>query len=83
MSDVIIASMEAALGESVHRVRAVQVIARGICGSSGPKPGCFCRGDVARCHARTLYEDYAVAAVLALQKDGIVLLPMPKAEKAA
>lgn len=59
--------------QRIVRVAAATVVARAICRSHSRHPDCICRGEASRCHAAQLYDDFAVAAVLGLEKAGFVL----------
>lgn len=59
-------------GARRRRVEAVEIVARAICRASGPAPDCLCRGDKARCHAAQLYASFAVPAVVALERAGML-----------
>lgn len=52
------------------RVDQATVMARGICLATGPKPSCICQGDPTRCHAAAFYSDFAIAALLGLERAG-------------
>lgn len=56
------------------RIEAVKIMARAICSSQGPRPLCLCSGN-GHCHALTLYGDFAISALLALEKEGFMILP--------
>ena len=58
------------------RIDAVKVMARAICVGQGPQPSCICKGiEDAHCYALVLYGDYAISALLALEKEGFIILP--------
>ena len=52
-------------------------MAKGICQNFGPKPGCFCGQSDRKCHATILYHDFAMYALLALEKNGFAVLKLP------
>lgn len=53
------------------RQAVAEIIARGICaGQRGAGRACFCAGNLKACHAQWLYIDFAVAAVIALERAG-------------
>lgn len=61
-----------------HRVEVIKVMARAICSSQGPRPSCLCHGNGGKCHAIILYGDYAISALLALERAGYEIIgPFP------
>jgi len=68
------ASMNVELANQT-RVTMVKEIAHGICLVTGPKPECLCQGNRARCHSAKLYSDFAIGALLALERAGYSITP--------
>jgi hypothetical protein len=73
-----------------QRVEAIQIMARGVCrgtkdqGADPPQPAdCWCRGDIQRCHAETLYRNEMILALLALERAGFVVLRLPSSDETA
>lgn len=59
-------------GARARRVEMVEIVARAICKASGPPPACLCGDDKRRCHAVLLYNCFAVPAVVALERAGML-----------
>ena len=57
------------------RIDAVKVMARALCAGQGPEPKCICNGSDRHCYSLALYGDYAISAILALEKAGFIILP--------
>jgi hypothetical protein len=55
-----------------ERTDTVTVIARALCSSMRGRgsSACFCHGDLKNCHAATLYQDFATAALYGLERAG-------------
>jgi len=70
---------------SLHnpRLEAAVCIARSICSSQGPSGGCWCKGEKMHCHAPTLYSDFAISALLGLERAGYVVVKKQEEEAAA
>lgn len=55
-----------------ERSDTISVIARALCSSMRWRgsSACFCHGDLKNCHAATLYQDFATAALFGLERAG-------------
>lgn len=63
------------LALAVRRTMQMNLASKAVCRSYGPKNGCHCRGDDARCHAPELWADEARAVVMAFEKMGWLTSP--------
>lgn len=67
-----ILDLDAELTKITNRVMIVKLLAQAYCKVHGPAGGCFCKGRDSNCHAATIYEMEARAAVTALERFGIL-----------
>jgi hypothetical protein len=69
---VIVSPIEEELGLISGKARAVALAATAMCRLYGPRNGCLCGNGTSRCHAPTLYGDYGLAVIGALDKAGLL-----------
>jgi hypothetical protein len=69
---VMITPIEEEIGLISRKARAVALAATAMCRLYGPRNGCLCSNGKSRCHAATLYNDYGLAVIGALDKAGFL-----------
>jgi hypothetical protein len=58
------------LAAVVKRTLLMNLASQTLCRHYGPKSGCHCKGNIAHCHAHTLWEDEARAIVEGFEQAG-------------